>query len=405
MRYTLLRFSLLFIFLLVSLEANSAHEGLAYLNSIREKSGLIRLKSNKALENAAASHARYLMHNQQSGHYEKKGDNAYTGSSPSDRVIKAGYPSTFVMENVSINTVGQKKSIDNLFSAIYHRLIFLNFETDEIGYGSSSAKNKRQVKQAYVYNMGASGIASLCKRSFTLTNGVYYMRDICKERGKMVPQSIFEATKDKIRRKNREIILYPYAEQTDIWPAFYNESPDPLPGYKVSGFPLSVQFNPAYYTDVKLKSFRLYDKKGKEIKQTRILNYNSDPNHRLSELEFVLMPLRRLEFNTRYSAVFEAVANGARVKKQWRFTTAKPEQKIYRVSGSRTTLTVKAGTTAVLYMVPDSGKDILRSYRSRGGINASFLDQNTLRVTFPKRRSSGRVSLDLGKKKVFFDVQ
>ncbi|GIT97446.1 CAP domain-containing protein [Sulfurovum sp. TSL1] len=405
MLYRSLRSSLLIICLLVSLEANSAQEGLAYLNSIREKSGLIKLKSNKALQNAAASHARYLIQNQQSGHYEKKGHPAYTGSTPSQRVVKAGYPSMFVMENVSINTVGQKKSIENLFSAIYHRLVFLNFDTDEIGYGSSSANKKRQVKQAYVYNMGASGIAALCRRSFTLTNGTYYMRDICKQSSKMVPQSLFEATKDKVRRKNREIILYPYAEQTDIWPAFYNESPDPLPGYKVSGFPLSVQFNPAYYSHVTLKAFRLYNENGKEIEETRILQENNDPNHILTALEFVLMPLKRLEFDTRYTAVFEAVADGVNVKKHWKFRTSKPEAKIYRVNGNTITLAVEAGTTAVLYMVPDSRNDILHGYRSRGGINASFLDQNTLKVTFPKRRSSGKVSLDFGKKKVFFDVQ
>ena len=404
-RSTLLRFSLLLVFLLVSLEANSEQAGVTYLNTIREKSGLIALKSNKALQNAAASHAHYLIQHQRNGHYQTQGNYGYTGNTPSERVVKAGYPSTFVMENVSINTVDQKKSIDNLFSAIYHRFVFLDFDIDEIGSGVSSTKKKRKIKHAYVYNMGASGLAELCGRSFTLTPGVYYMTEVCKESTKMVPQSLFEETKDKVRRKNREIIVYPYAEQTDIWPAFYNESPDPLPGYKVSGFPLSVQFNPAYYTDVKLKSFRLYDEKGKEIKESRILHYNSDPNHRLNKLEFVLMPLRRLEFNTRYSAVFEAVADGTKVKKQWRFRTAKPEEKIYRVSGNRTTLAVKAGSTALLYMVPSSRNDILYSYRSKGGITASFLDQNTLKVTFPKRRSSGRVSLDFGKKKVFFDVE
>lgn len=405
MRYTFLRFSLLTMFVLVSLEASNEHEGLSYLNTIREKSGLIKLKPNKTLHNAAASHADYLIENQINGHYEQKGKYAYTGSTPSQRVIKAGYPSAFVMENVSMNTPDQKKSIDNLFSAIYHRFVFLDFDIDEIGFGASSSKKKRKMKYAYVYNMGSSGIAGLCKRSFTLTNGVYYVRDVCKQSNKMIPQSFFEETKDQVRRKNRDMILYPYAEQTDIWPAFYNESPDPLPGYDVSGFPLSVQFNPAYYKHVKLNSFRLYDEKGKEIKETRILKHSSDPNHRLSELEFVLMPLRRLEFDTRYSAVFEAVADGVKVKKHWRFRTAKPEEKIYRVSETKTTLAVEAGSTALLYLVPDSRTDILHSYRSRGGIDVSFLDQNTLRVTFPKRRSSGRVSLDFGKKKVFFEVE
>ncbi|GIT99889.1 serine protease [Sulfurovum sp. TSL6] len=405
MRHTFLRFSLFILLLLVSLEASSEHKGLIYLNTIREKSGLIKLKTNKTLQHAATSHANYLIHNQQNGHYEKRGKYAYTGSTPSERVIKADYPSTFVMENVSINTAGHKKSIDNLFSAIYHRFVFLDFDIDEIGFGVSSSKKKRKVKHAYVYNMGSSGIAGLCNRSFTLTHGIYYMSDICKQSTKMIPQSLFEVTKDKVRRKNRDIIVYPYAEQRDIWPAFYNESPDPLPGYKVSGFPLSVQFNPANYKHVTLRSFRLYDENGKEIKETKILQYNSDHNHLLTELEFVLMPLKRLEFDTKYTAVFEAVADGAKMKKQWTFKTAKPEEKIYRVSGNKTKLTVQAGSTVLLYMVPGSGKDILHSYRSRGGINASFLDQNTLKVTFPKRRSSGRVSLDFGKKKVFFDVQ
>lgn len=405
MRYTFLRSFLFILFVLVSLEASSEDKGLNYLNTIREKSGLIKLKPNKALQHAAASHASYLIQNQRNGHYEKKGKYAYTGSTPSQRVINAGYSSTIVMENVSVNTVGQKKSIDNLFSAIYHRFVFLNFDNDEIGFGFSSTKKKRKVKQAYVYNMGSSGLAELCRRSFTLTHGVYYMSQTCKQSTKMVPQSLFEETKDKVRRKNRDIIVYPYDGQNYIWPAFYNESPDPLPGYKVSGFPLSVQFNPVNYKHVTLRSFRLYDEKGKEIKETKILQYNSDPNHILTELEFVLMPLRRLEFDTKYTVVFEAVADGTKVKRDWTFRTVKPEEKIYRVSGNKTKLAVEAGSTALLYMVPDSKEDILHSYRSRGGVNASFLDQNTLKVTFPKRRSSGRVSLDFGKKKVFFDVE
>lgn len=401
----MLRFFIFVSLLLVSLEANSQKEGLSYLNNIRENSGLIKLKNNKSLQKAANSHAKYLIQNQRNGHYEKKGKYSYTGTTPSKRVIKAGYPSTYVMENLSINTAGYAKSIDNLFSAIYHRFVFLNLDKDEIGIGAYSSKKKRKIKRAYVYDMGSSGIAELCNKTFSMTHGVYYMKNICKQSTKMVPKSLFEEKKYDIRRKNRDIILYPYAGQTDIWPAFYNESPDPLPGYKVSGFPISVQFNPVNTKNVKLKSFRLYDAEGKEIKKTKILQHNNDHNHLLTKLEFALMPLKRLEFDTTYTVVFEAVTDGNKVKKRWSFSTMKPEEKIYRVSENKTKLTVQAGSKALLYMVPDSGKDILHSYRSRGGIKASFMDQNTLKVTFPKRSSSGRVSLDFGKKKVFFDVQ
>ncbi len=401
----MLRFFIITTLLLVSLEADAPKGGLAYLNNIREHAGLIKLKTNKALQNAATSHAKYLIQNQSNGHYEKKGKYAYTGNTPSQRVTKAGYPSTFVMENLSVNTVGYVESIDNLFSAIYHRFVFLNLDKDEIGFGVYSTKQKKRIKRAYVYDMGSSRVSKLCKKSFTMTNGVYYMKNICKQSAKMLPRSLFREKKDEVRRNNRDIILYPYTGQTDIWPAFYNESPDPLPKYKVSGFPVSVQFNPANYKSVKLKSFRLYDENGKEIKETKILQQKNDHNHLFSKLEFALMPLKRLEFDRSYTAVFEAVADGTKVKKRWSFTTVKLKEKVYRITENKTKLAVPLGSTAVLYIVPGSGKDILHSYKSRGGIKASFLDQNTLKVTFPKRRSSGRVSLDFGKKKVLFDVQ
>ncbi|MCW8820921.1 MAG: CAP domain-containing protein, partial [Sulfurovum sp.] len=373
MRHTFLYFYLFTALLLGSLEANSENEGLAYLNTIREQAGLIKLKPNKSLQNAAVSHATYLIQNQTNGHYEKKSKYAYTGITPSNRVTKAGYPSTFVMENISVNTEGQEKSIDNLFSAIYHRFVFLNLDKDEIGLGFASTQKKRKIKQAYVYDIGSSHVSKLCKQSFSMTNGVYYMKDICNQSAKLVPKSLFEEKQDDIRRKNRDIILYPYNEQKNVWPAFYNESPDPLPGYKVSGFPISVQFNPVNYKSVTLRDFRLYDENENEIKESRILQHKNDHNHLLTKMEFSLMPLKRLEFDTRYTVVFEAVADGNKVKKRWSFRTVKPKANIYRVTNDNMTLTVPAGSTAVLYMVPNSRQDIVHSYRSRGGIKVSFL--------------------------------
>ncbi|HSR74347.1 MAG TPA: hypothetical protein VLL31_05850, partial [Sulfurovum sp.] len=68
-------------------------------------------------------------------------------------------------------------------------------------------------------------------------------------------------------------------------------------------------------------------------------------------------------------------------------------------------LSVGSGTTAILYFVPNSKEDIVHSYRARGSLKVSFLDQNTLKLTFPKRDSSGRLGLDVGQKKVFFDIR
>lgn len=57
-------------------------------------------------------------------------------------------------------------------------------------------------------------------------------------------------------------------------------------------------------------------------------------------------------------------------------------------------------------MTPNNCRDILKGYTARGDVKATFLDQNTLRVTLPKRRSSGRVYLKFGKsKKVSFIIE
>jgi len=91
-----LRIILLFVFLLlfsVSLQAKEQQGALSYINSLRQKSGLIKFKSNKKLNKAAKSHASYLVRQQKHGHYEKKGRKGYTGRTTSGRVFCEGYAS------------------------------------------------------------------------------------------------------------------------------------------------------------------------------------------------------------------------------------------------------------------------------------------------------------------------
>ena len=387
------------------LEAGADAKGLGYLNDIRANAGLIKFKHNTALQRAASAHAKYLILNQVYGHYEKRDQIAYTGSTPAKRVIKAGYPSTFVMENLSINSLDQKKSVDTLFSAIYHRFVFLDFDKDEIGMGSYKSKKKRRKNSTYVYNLGSEGISKLCSQTFILQSGNYYMKKVCEDSDKMIPESLFEKKKETVQRKNTDIVFYPYPGQNNIWPAFYKETPDPLPYYDVSGYPVSVQFNPGYYKNVQLKSFRLYDASGKELKKTKILQHNNDHNHLFTKLQFALMPLNRLDFSQTYTAEFKAIADGKQIQKRWTFRTTELTEKVYTITKDRTDITVNAGTSIVLYIVPGSKKNIVRSYRKRGKIKVVFLDQNTMKITVPSRTTSRKLSLDFGRRKVFFTIK
>jgi len=396
-----LRIILLLSSLFYWLTASPLHKELFYLNDIRKNAGMIKLKHNSSLQESSSLHAKYLVKNQEYGHYETRGKNSYTGTTPRDRVLKSGYSSGYIMENVSVNKGGYTQSIDNLFSAIYHRFVFLDFDKDEIGIGNYTTKNNVRIQAAYVYSLGSKGIANLCLENFTMFSGKYYMKDICKDSEKMVPQDLFEKQKNYIREKNKSIVVYPYPAQKDIWPAFYNESPDPLPDHKVSGFPISVQFNPLYYKNIILETFRLYDAKGDEIKSTKILQYTNDHNKLFKKTEFALMPLKRLDFSAEYTAVFKATANGKEIHKRWKFNTVELKEKVFTIINNRTDIIVQEDEAIVLYIVPRSRNNIINSYTYKGKLNVTFLDQNTLMVKVFSKNSS----LDFGRRKIHFNIK
>jgi len=374
------------VFFVVSsgaVKADNAADALTYLNTLREHSGLVRLKSNALLQKAAANHARYLIRHQDGGHYERLGMTGFTGVTPSDRVVHVGYASKAVMENVSVNTDTPQESVDTLFAAIYHRFVFLNFDKDEAGVGYASKKEKKGFFSSYVYNLGSTAANTLCKTTHPMQNGVYYMQNICKNISLAVPKSLYEQKENEIRKKNNNIIVYPYANQRNVPPVFFDESPDPLPEHKVSGFPVSVQFNPAIYRQVKLKRFQLFDTNGKEISKRKILTYQNDIHRRFTPLQFALMPLQRLEYGRAYRVEFEALCDGKTIKKSWKFTTLRPKGKLYKITKKQTTLQVKKGEKVIFYFEPKHPKDLLECVSYTTGINIGCIDQNTLWVKVP----------------------
>ncbi len=399
----MLRLTIVFLLIFAMPDAKENQSAFDYLNTIRQDAGLIQFKSNKQLKKAAKSHVTYLFRQQKNGHYEQKGWKGYTGKTPSDRVIKAGYASKVVMENISVNAKTSNQSIDLLFSAIYHRFIFLNFDKDEIGIGSVSTKKKRRITSAFVYNLGSSAVTKLCQGFFSKQSGYFYMKNICKNDSIAVPESLYHEKQNEIRLKNSKMVLYPYPDATNVPPVFYTENPHPLPGSKVSGYPVSVQFNPVSYTDIKLIKFRLFDAKGKEVKKSKVLMHLNDKNHRFTKFQFAFMPLKRLEYSTTYRVEFEAIADGKKVKKSWYFTTKNPKGTLYKITKNKTRIKVKQGEKIVLYFEPKSNKDLLGRIKYTGKLKSTYLDRNTLLVTLPNKRSSRRYTLRVDGREVIFD--
>ena len=72
--------------------------------------------------------------------------------------------------------------------------------------------------------MGNSHIERLCHEKSFSGIGKYYYK-ICKNETHRISEKAFKQAQVSNKRYNPEIIVYPYDGQTDVPPAFYDESP------------------------------------------------------------------------------------------------------------------------------------------------------------------------------------
>jgi len=302
--------------LLLSL-ALSAYDrdGVREVNAVRRSAGMIVLKNNYALSRSAYHHAKYLGRLRRKGHSERPGSAYYTGRSPAERMVRAGYPSRAGVENISYGDASYAHSVRVLMSTLYHRLAFLDFRVDEMG--SSEYGNRRG--RIYVYDLASSAVARLCRQSDTVGSGRYIYR-ICADPNRKIAQKTFSRALTSVRRRNPGMVLYPPPGATNVPRAFIRETPDPIPGIYGAGYPVTVQLNPAFYRRADLKSFRLYDARGKRLK-AKVFSGKNDLHRKLLPGDFALIPFRKLAPRSRYRVEFEALTDRGRVKKSWAFRT------------------------------------------------------------------------------------
>lgn len=366
-------------------DPNDLSNAYLYLNQLRQQADMISLSQNDYLQQAAMNHANYLTINNTSGHGEAQGNPGFTGVSVGDRVLYTGYLSKSVSENVSGGDQSSKDSIDGLMSAIYHRFGFLNFGITAVGVGISYVSLLEEDATNYVYNMGNAGFHTLCAGT-TADKANQYYYSVCKDDNFLIESSVYEATRDEPYGLNPNIVLWPTNNSSDISPVFYEESPDPLPDYSMSGYPISIQFNPLTYENVVVSNFALYrDKDGARINLTRELNESTDPNGRFSGLEYALFPLERLDWNTRYRAELTYSAqllNGTTETRNlaWEFNTRQSGQPLYEITTQGETIKVPSDSTLAVYYPPISSEVNSRvrwSYSNGMTVKFSYIDSST----------------------------
>jgi len=360
-------------------------EALSYLNTLRKGAGLIPFSAQPQLKLAAKNHATYLINNHTIGHYEESNKSGFTGKFASQRITNSGYHTPLVIENVSSHNRNYKESIDGLMAAIYHRFAFLDFEGDEIGIGiKQNSFNKH--KTAFVYNMSSNAL-----------NQLYF-----KEK-KPSKKALKKALKFS-QNKNTKIITYPFDKQNDVPPVFFNEFPDPLPNYDVSGFPISIAFNQSHFKEVRVLRFELFDDKKKLVKEIKFYDYKTDLNKRLNKFSFVLFPLKRLEWNSTYSVTFVAIIDSKMVEKKWSFKTRNYTIPLHKVSNENRTIDIKLHQASIFYFPPKTPKDLLQKVRCSSQFDMEFIDKNTIKIT-PLEKSFLTTNLKIGRHNLKLNIQ
>ncbi len=362
----------------LTMEARAAFQ---YLNQLRTQAGMIPFEWNPVLERSSANHARYLSRNRIISHVESSGRIGFTGTYPSDRALREGYNARIVTENHSTGDGDSLASVDGLMGAIYHRFGFLDFTKDEIGIALDRADRGYNV----VYNMGNEGLNQFCKTAPTIREGHYY-QDFCK-RTKRVAVDLVDKLETRTKEKNPEIVVWPPNGGVDIPVVFYEEIPDPLPNMSVSGYPVSIQFNPTAYSEVKLLSFQLFERDQQEwieVEPFLTMQKSNDPNQKFSDKEFALFPLNRLDWGKEYYAAVRYQHEGQRFEFEWSFTTKKLLYPLFEIAANGESLRMISDKTYYIYIPPKKNQPFIRKLEVESPysvqVNVDWEDRNTIKI-------------------------
>jgi hypothetical protein len=190
-------------------------------------------------------------------------------------------------------------------------------------------------------------------------------------------------------KKNPDYVVWPPLNANEVRPVFFDETPDPLPDLDVSGYPLSLQFNPGKVKSAKVSTFKL-EKKSKNGKWTRIkavreINHSNDPQKVFSKLQFAWFPLQRLDWNTTYRASVFAKIDESKNNIKWLFTTKSINTPLITVKSHQKKVLVPKDKWFTLYLVPS--KDVSRpmqqinlAWRGFSKVKSNIIDLNTIKL-------------------------
>lgn len=391
-------------------------EAMLYLNRIRQSLQLNRLQYQSALSNAARHHANYSSLNNLQSHEEQDTLPGFSGHTPTERAFNAGYQGP-VSEVIAYNHRRPYPFIDDLMSAIYHRLTLLDMTKDQVGVGIAG-NGMGEVHSSLTALLGNQGLNALCESPPSPKPGAYYYQQVCQN-DQPISKRDYDKVLNQVAKHNPKLITWP-KPGGDVSPVFYEESPDPLPNCNVSGYPIHLQVNPIYAGRIEFlnETFKVFEQKnGKMIPiiAETIFDNQSNPVTALktskahlkasSEKDqwIVFFPKHRLNWNSQYQAEIQFKEGGHLKTQRWQFTTQnQPGLVTFSNTKEKThTLTIQKGQTYTLYFPPSQCKMastiVMRKQIPKSiDVSSRFIDGETIQVTLNTAPFGGAFSITYG---------
>jgi len=252
------------------------------INTFRKALGLGLVSQNTALDKAAVNHVNYISINKTPGHIESPVLQGFTGKSPTDRQVFAGFTGK-VLGGEVISFAPMPQAIYSLINSVYHRDI---------------------IAAQYITNMG-------------LSYGAGWGSPLAVEFGSITLQN----------NSPTFTTNYPLDGQVGLPLATFAEFPSPLPNTinSLSDFATKtsspITFYSAFGTALTVKTFTVTAAGSITPLASSLITSSSDENKLVGSNTAHLIANAPFLANTKYTVKFEGSIDGIAISKAWSFTT------------------------------------------------------------------------------------
>jgi hypothetical protein len=271
------------------MNVTSPRKALDRLNYYRQQVGAPDVEQHPSLVVSAQGHANYLVLNGESSnpHVQAAGRPGYTGAEILQRVKAAGYGYTsgYRVSNVLVPIEDPAASIDALVDMPLHRVVVLNSDYRQAGYGRAALSPDpaagRKSKVAYsVLDLGTGPL-------------------------------------DTMPARDPYLLAYPIDTQAGVPTSWnYLEFPNPLPAGATlpAGYPFTLQ---GAYGPLKVDEAVMRDSSGQVVAV-----HPSSPLCQAAAYNcFIMVPVAPLKTNTAYSVRARGTVGKMSFDRTWQFTT------------------------------------------------------------------------------------